>query len=106
MSNNTIESNVEFNDNKLMCCAMPYSKGWKAYIDGKETKVYVANLRHMGIDVPAGNHNIEFKYKNNYLIYGSYISLFGIVILTLFVVMRELVLYKKNNLVEGDENEF
>ena len=36
--------------------------GWKAFIDGKETKIYRANHGFRGIVVPKGNHKIEFSY--------------------------------------------
>ncbi len=36
--------------------------GWKAYIDGDETKIYRANHDFRGIVVPAGEHKIHFEY--------------------------------------------
>ncbi|GEM_PF-4288046 len=37
--------------------------GWKAFIDGLETKIYYANYIYQGIKVPKGGHIIELKYK-------------------------------------------
>ncbi|MDY0082914.1 MAG: YfhO family protein, partial [Ignavibacteriaceae bacterium] len=36
--------------------------GWKAYIDGNETKIYRTNHDFRGIVVPAGEHKIYFEY--------------------------------------------
>ncbi|HQJ46094.1 MAG TPA: YfhO family protein, partial [Ignavibacteriaceae bacterium] len=36
--------------------------GWKAYIDGNETKIYRTNHDFRGIVVPAGEHKIHFEY--------------------------------------------
>ncbi len=52
-----------------------YYPGWKAYVDGKETKVYQANLALRGITVEAGNHRVEFRYQPDSFRTGLYLSL-------------------------------
>ena len=39
-----------------------YYPGWRAYVDGKETKIYRANLAFRAVEVPKGKHAIVFKY--------------------------------------------
>lgn len=41
---------------------MPYDKGFTAYVDGVKTPLIRADFGLMAIDVPAGEHNIEFRY--------------------------------------------
>jgi uncharacterized membrane protein YfhO len=40
-----------------------YSEGWNAYIDGKKTDYVKTNYALRGINVPAGEHKIEFKFE-------------------------------------------
>jgi len=40
-----------------------YYPGWKAYIDGKLTKIYRANFLFRAIVLPKGNHQVEFVYS-------------------------------------------
>ncbi len=49
--------------------------GWKAFIDGNETKIYRTNHGFRGIVVPRGEHHIEFVYKPESFIISKYLSL-------------------------------
>jgi hypothetical protein len=40
-----------------------YYPGWKAYVDGEETKIYRANYAFRAVPVPEGGHTVEFKYE-------------------------------------------
>ncbi len=40
-----------------------YPAGWDAYIDGKKAEYVKTDYALRGIYVPAGNHNVEFKFE-------------------------------------------
>ena len=79
-------------------------KTWRAYIDGKEVPVIRVNYILRGLEVPAGNHKIEFKCIDDIYLRGAKISmvsstivgivilcLLGFAILTAFKRCREKV---------------
>lgn len=69
--------------------SVPYEDGFTAYVDGAETTIYKVDYGMMGIVVPEGEHEIEFKYTLSGLDIGKKISLAGI---SSFIIMLAVVL--------------
>jgi len=57
-----------------------YYPGWKAYIDGKETKIYRADYSFRAVQISAGNHVIRFVYDPPLFRTGLLISTIGVVV--------------------------
>ncbi len=72
---NTISGTISVPDNRLLQMALPYSKGWKAYVDGRPQEIYKSGIMYMAIPIEAGDHEIEFKYETPYWKIGMLISL-------------------------------
>lgn len=57
-----------------------YYPGWRAYIDGRETNIYPANIMFRAILAPAGEHNIEFIYQPLWFWPSVVVALLGLII--------------------------
>ena len=55
-----------------------YYPGWKAYVDGRETKIYRANFMFRAVALDRGAHKIEFVYDPLSFKLGMVISIFTI----------------------------
>ncbi len=73
-----------------------YADGWKAFIDGKESKIYRVNYVLRGLQVPAGNHDIRFVFEPQVVYTGGMISLVS-TILIIFVILGWLFLNRKQS---------
>jgi hypothetical protein len=72
----TITLNVYASGNNFLFLGDTYfPNGWKAYIDGTETKIYRANHNFRGIVVPEGEHNIVFEYLPESFVISKYLAL-------------------------------
>ncbi|WP_445382295.1 YfhO family protein [Robiginitalea sp. IMCC43444] len=65
---------------------MYYPEGWNAYIDGKRTAHLRVNYTLRGLEIPAGEHEILFKFEPEVVRFGSKISLAGNVALLLIIL--------------------
>jgi hypothetical protein len=73
-----------------------YDKGWKAFIDGKESPYFRADYILRAMVVPAGKHTVEFKFEPKVWKIGEKISLISSVLLLLFVAAAFYLDFKKN----------
>lgn len=71
---NGITGKMKASEEKMLCVAVPYSEGWRAFINGEETKIYPANGMYMAIKVPSGENEIYFQYHTEGLLIGTLIS--------------------------------
>jgi hypothetical protein len=71
---------------------MYYPEGWNAYIDGIRTAHWRVNYTLRGLEIPAGEHEILFKFEPEVVRFGSKISLAGNV--TLLLIILGGILYR------------
>ena len=62
---------------------MYYPHGWNAYIDGNLKEHFEVNYVLRALEVPAGNHKIEFKFEPSLIKVGGNITMASSIILVL-----------------------
>lgn len=90
IGNNLVGGDFKATQDEVCVLSIPYSRGWKAYVDGNEQEILKANVTFMGLLLEPGEHHIELKYCTPGLIPGAVISACGIIILIIY-----LILYKR-----------
>jgi hypothetical protein len=61
-------------DGTFLVLAERYFPGWKAYLDGAETRVYRTNGILRGVVLPPGRHRVEFVYRPFSFVLGACVS--------------------------------
>ena len=96
-STNEITGDISLKENKLLMLTIPYSDGWKAYVDGKEVEILRANTAFSGIMLSKGNHKIQLKYDTPWLKLGISVSIVGAgIFVLLIIVLTSIRLIKKS----------
>jgi hypothetical protein len=70
-----ITAQVVASGNNFLFFGTTFMPGWKAFVDGIETKTYKVNHGFTGIVVPQGKHKVEFVYEPKGFSFGKYLSL-------------------------------
>lgn len=86
---------ISVSKDKMLCLAIPYDKGWTAYVDGEKVKLYQANTAFMAVELSAGDHEVDLRYWMPGLTAGIVLSSFGIVGVVAFAIYRRKKLSRR-----------
>ena len=78
--------------------------GWKAFIDGNETKIYRTNHGFRGIVVPKGNHKIEFTYSPESFTISKNLSMVFSYLIILLLLVTIFLNFRKNKITTKSES--
>lgn len=98
MGNDTITGSIHADQDKWLCLAVPYSTGWRAYLDGAETVLHRANIQYMALRIPSGDHSVRLVYETPLLRIGVCISAVTAVICLLFTVAANYRRKRRGNI--------
>ncbi|HEX8899575.1 MAG TPA: YfhO family protein, partial [Chthoniobacterales bacterium] len=71
---NRITGDLRLDQNGILILQMPFNRGWHAYQDNEPVPVVRADAGLLGIPIKAGEHRIELRYRNPWLVPGAIVS--------------------------------
>jgi hypothetical protein len=74
----------------LLRFSVPNFPGWRAAVDGKQLAVVPVDLALMGVVVPAGDHELQFRFRSDTFGMGAAITLAGLILCGLLVAAPKL----------------
>ena len=103
-----IAGDITAQEDGLFYTSISYSKGWKAYVDGKETEITPVGDAMLAFPLSKGDHHIELKYIPEGFIPGLICTLLAIAIFIALIILapkREQIFAKlKANKTAPNEN--
>lgn len=73
-STNCIKGRISVSEDKILQLAVPYSRGWHIFIDGKKAKSFTSSVAYTGIFLEKGEHTVEMHYISPWIIPGTVLS--------------------------------
>lgn len=62
---------------KLLFLSDVFDSGWKAFVDGKESRIYRADYDFRAVGISAGKHTVEFRFAPDEFRWGIMLSIIG-----------------------------
>lgn len=72
-----------------------YSEGWNAYVDGKKTDYLRVNYALRGMPLPAGEHQVEFRFEPQSYKLGNTLAMIGSLLAYLMLLVAAFMQWKK-----------
>ena len=100
-SQKDIKGEITLEKRKLLFFSIPFDNGWKAFDNGNAVQMIKANIGFMGIMLDKGRHEIELKYRIQYIRVRLGVSIIALLIYLAMVFWKinknkELMVHKDN----------
>lgn len=101
MTGRYVKGNISVSNDKWICFSVPYSSGWKIYIDGELQDSQKLNYVYLGTIIPKGDHIVELRYSVPGLHLGLFISIIGI---TVMLSIAAFSIFYKREQLDNEKN--
>ena len=78
--------------NSLLFLSDAYDEDWKVFINGQESRLLRTHYALRSVAVPAGNHQVKFKYQSNSFTQGLTVtvgSIIGLIALSVYAAFKK-----------------
>ena len=81
VENDRVYGEISVPETRILQFAIPWSRGWSALIDGKETELLRSGTMYMAVVLPEGDHTVVLTYRTPYLKEGFFVSAVSMILL-------------------------
>jgi uncharacterized membrane protein YfhO len=74
-SQSRLRGEIHLERDSLLVVQTPFSPGWRAFQDGKQAPIVKTDVGLLGVALNGGNHKVELRYRNPWLVLGALITL-------------------------------
>jgi hypothetical protein len=78
-----------------------YNKGWNAYVDGQKSPYIKVNYILRGMNLPAGKHEIEFKFEPTSFTTGRTITIWSNILVMLSIIAAIYFYFKRRKIPQS-----
>jgi uncharacterized membrane protein YfhO len=98
-----LKGEIEVKENSYLYTSIPDDNGWSVYIDGKKAETFVLGDSMLCTTVKPGKHTVEFKFRQEGLIYGAAISAVTLISVCIYFTYKKR--YSKIHKSDNGNNE-
>lgn len=84
-SQNKIAGKITVSKPKALFFSIPFDPSWSAKVDGKPTKLYLANMGFMALPLSAGEHTVELAFTPPFWTMSVLLTVLGFVVFGLLL---------------------
>ena len=78
-SEGVIKISTDTEGPRLLILSENYQANWSVYVDGEKSSLIRANYVWKGVMIPAGSHEVEFRYRSNNVFWSRVVMLISLI---------------------------